>query len=325
MRATNTAPITSPAASTGQVRDGGHRGASVSAVHTSPTAPSTRTVPTPSMRLPARGSPGPPGAPRQDRYACRQGGEDNGQVDEEDPAPARLDQQAAQHRAAASGDRADRRPRARPRCPADATGTPPGRAPVRSASAPRPRPPAMPGRRSAPADPGPPRTRATRHRTPARPARKHSRRPMLSAARPAGNSSAAKTMAYTSRIHATSGSAAGAKSRCSAGSAMLTTHRSKMIRNWAADTTASTAHRCPPASGCSARRARIVITGTSRHRARQWPVSSPGAVATPPVAAISSLPVWFGNRARSGAGRNPCRSRSGLAGVSAAAAGGNGP
>jgi len=64
-----------------------------------------------------------------------------------------------------------------------------------------------------------------------RPARKHSRRPMLSAARPAGSSSAAKTIAYASRIHETSGSVEGAKSRCSAGSAMLTTHRSKMMRN----------------------------------------------------------------------------------------------
>ena len=63
------------------------------------------------------------------------------------------------------------------------------------------------------------------------PARKHGRRPMPSAARPAGSSSAASTMAYTSRIHETSGSVAGAKSRCSAGSAMLTTHRSKMMRN----------------------------------------------------------------------------------------------
>ena len=63
MWATNTAARTSPAASTGQVRDGGHRGASVSAVHTSPTAHSTRTAPTPSMRqpgrLPARAPPGP--------------------------------------------------------------------------------------------------------------------------------------------------------------------------------------------------------------------------------------------------------------------------
>ena len=63
------------------------------------------------------------------------------------------------------------------------------------------------------------------------PARKNFRRPMPSAARPAGSSSAASMMAYTSRIHATSDSVAGAKSRCSAGSAMLTTHRSKMMRN----------------------------------------------------------------------------------------------
>ena len=63
------------------------------------------------------------------------------------------------------------------------------------------------------------------------PARKHARRPMLSAARPAGSSSAASTMAYISRIQETSDSVAGAKSCCSAGSAMLTTHRSKMIRN----------------------------------------------------------------------------------------------
>ena len=33
----------------GQVRDSGHRGASVSALHTGPTAPSTRTVPAPSV------------------------------------------------------------------------------------------------------------------------------------------------------------------------------------------------------------------------------------------------------------------------------------
>jgi hypothetical protein len=62
-------------------------------------------------------------------------------------------------------------------------------------------------------------------------ARKHARRPMLSAARPAGSRSAASTMAYTSRIHETSDSVAGAKPCCSAGSAMLTTHGSKMIRN----------------------------------------------------------------------------------------------
>jgi hypothetical protein len=49
-------------------------------------------------------------APRQDRHACRQGGQDNGQIDEEDPAPAQLDQQPAQHRATASGYRADARP-----------------------------------------------------------------------------------------------------------------------------------------------------------------------------------------------------------------------
>ena len=54
MWATNPAPRASPAASTGQVRDGGHRGASVSAVHTRPTAPSTKTVPTLSMRLAGR-------------------------------------------------------------------------------------------------------------------------------------------------------------------------------------------------------------------------------------------------------------------------------
>ena len=75
---------------------------------------------------------------------------------------------------------------------------------------------------------------------------------MRSAARPAGNNSAAKTMAYTSRIHETSDSAAGAKSRCSAGSAMLTTHRSSVTRNWAADTTASTANRRRPVPGSSA-------------------------------------------------------------------------
>ena len=54
MWATNAAARTSPAASIGQVRDGGHPGASVSAVHTSPTAPSTRTVPTLSMRQEGR-------------------------------------------------------------------------------------------------------------------------------------------------------------------------------------------------------------------------------------------------------------------------------
>ncbi len=84
------------------------------------------------------------------------------------------------------------------------------------------------------------------------PARNNSRRPMPSAARPAGSSSVASTMAYTSRIHETSDSVAGAKSCCSAGSAMLTTHRSRTVRNWAADTTASTAHRRRPASGCPA-------------------------------------------------------------------------
>ena len=62
MWATNAAARTSPAASTGQVRDGGHPGASVSAVHTSPTAPSTRTVPTPSARRPGRWPPSPPAA-----------------------------------------------------------------------------------------------------------------------------------------------------------------------------------------------------------------------------------------------------------------------
>ena len=49
-------------------------------------------------------------APRQDRHACRQGGEDDGHIDQEDPAPARLDQQPAQHRAAAGGYRADSGP-----------------------------------------------------------------------------------------------------------------------------------------------------------------------------------------------------------------------
>src|SRR5437588_8216266 len=101
MWATNAAARTSPVASTGQVRDGGQPGASVSAVHTSPTAPSTRSAPAPSTRQPPAG---PLAAaliaawvltawPRQDGRACHQRGQDDGQVDEEDPAPARLHQQ----------------------------------------------------------------------------------------------------------------------------------------------------------------------------------------------------------------------------------------
>lgn len=78
-----------------------------------------------------------------------------------------------------------------------------------------------------------------------RPVRKHVRRPIRSAARPAGSSSAASTMAYTSRIQETSDSDAGANSRCSVGSAMLTTHRSRTVRNGAADSTASTTRRRP--------------------------------------------------------------------------------
>ncbi len=71
MWATNATAIARPVASTGQVRDAGHPGASVSAVHTSPTAPRTRTVPTPSMPKPVRcGSRQPPrSSPRRGKVA----------------------------------------------------------------------------------------------------------------------------------------------------------------------------------------------------------------------------------------------------------------
>jgi len=97
----------------------------------------------------------------------------------------------------------------------------------------------------------------------ARPAMKQRLRPRLSVTRPAGSSVAARTTAYTLMIHDTSGSVAGAKSCASTGSAMLTTHRSRMVRNWAADTTASTVQR-----GLSA-----PVTGTTMPapgETRQW-------------------------------------------------------
>ena len=59
----------------------------------------------PSAIVAARGA-----VPRQDHHARHQGGHDDGHVDEEDPAPARRDQQPTQHRAAARGDPADPRP-----------------------------------------------------------------------------------------------------------------------------------------------------------------------------------------------------------------------
>ena len=105
------------------------------------------------------------GVPWQDRHACRQGGEDNGQADQEDPAPARLDQQAAQHRATASGYRPTRSPYPTAPCPAERAGNTDSASPSevgRRVAAPA----TWSARKAiAPADPGPPRT-PTRHRTP---------------------------------------------------------------------------------------------------------------------------------------------------------------
>ncbi len=112
------------------------------------------------------------------------------------------------------------------------------------------RPAIKTGRAGATAHPSEARPKMTR------PARKQPRRPMVSATRPPGSSRAASTIAYASRIHETSDSVAGAKSCRSTGSAILTTQRSRMMTNWAADTTASTPHRRlvsrPACAGASA-------------------------------------------------------------------------
>ena len=254
MWATNATARTSPAASTGQVRDGGHPGASVSAVHTSPTAPSASTAPTPSMRQPDRRPPSPPGTvPRRGRTAtpaaraARMTGTLMRKIQRQlaptssppstGPPPAATPPTPAHIPTAVPRCRGGNTDSASPREVGISTAAPAACSARQAISA------GSPGATAHPSDATPNTTS---------PARKNSRRPMPSAARPAGSSSVASTMAYTSRIHETPDSVAGAKSCCSAGSAMLTTHRSRTVRNWAADTTASTAHRRRPVSGCPA-------------------------------------------------------------------------
>ena len=173
---------------------------------------------------------------------------------------------------------------------------------MRSASARRPRPPAMP-----PA--GDQHQQIRGHSAPqrretdsTRPARRH-RRPKLSAARPAATAARPRRWRTHpgSRRHP---AASQERSRAAApgGRRALTTHRSKMIRP----------PPTPPPAPPTVALAFPLFSPPRANRHHRTPPpraavagSSPGAAATPPVAAMSSLQAWFGNRARSGAGRNP--------------------
>ena len=202
MCTTNVTARTSPTATTSQVRAGGHPGASVSAVHTSPTAPRTSSAPTPSMRQPGCRRPRVPAGKaggvgsRQDHSTGHQRGDHRRHIDQEDPAPARrLDQQAAQQRAAARGERANARPHPDRRRRSLTCREHRQRQPQRRRHQHR-----RPGRLQRPERDK--RRQARGHRAAQRGDAEHHqarrenvRRPATSAARPAGSSSAASTMA----------------------------------------------------------------------------------------------------------------------------------